>query len=334
MKKIFLTLTITLLVVSSAFAGGEKVTVFNFVRAESDMTFDRYVKQDGFGKFVHIRQPVPIDKQDVIRMNRDTLYSAGIFDLTEPVTITKPDSDGRFQSMMIVNQDHSIFPTEHGSGDFMFTKEKMGTRYVAIIFRTFVNSTDSKDVEAANALQDKIKFKQADSGSFEIPNWDEKSLGKIRDALNVLASDVTDGAEFFGEKRNLDPIKHLIGTAYGWGANPKEAAMYDNIVPQQNDGIVPYTLTVKDVPVDAFWSITVYNAKGFMEKNDLDVYSYNNITAKPNDDGSFTINFGGDPKQQNYIPITEGWNTIVRMYQPRLEIINGTWTFPKPVAVN
>ena len=149
----------------------------------------------------------------------------------------------------------------------------------------------------------------------------------------MLASDVTDSAKFFGEKKNLDPIKHLLGTAYGWGANPP-AAKYVNFVPEQNDGITPYTVTVKNVPVDGFWSITVYNAKDYMEKNDLDVYSFNNITAKPNDDGSFTINFGGDPKQQNYMSISNDWNAVIRMYQPRKEILDGTWTFPPIQPVN
>ena len=92
------------------------VTVDNFVRAETDRTLARYVKQGAFGTFLHIRQPTPIDKQDVIRMNRDTLYSMGVFDLTTPVTIVKPASQGRFQSMMIVSQDHSMLPVEHGAG--------------------------------------------------------------------------------------------------------------------------------------------------------------------------------------------------------------------------
>ncbi|MCG7852292.1 MAG: DUF1254 domain-containing protein, partial [Methanosarcinaceae archaeon] len=91
---------------TSAFAS-EMVTVDNFVRAETDMTLGRYVKLGAFGKFLHIRRPTPVDKQDVIRMNRDTLYSVGVFDLTAPVAIIKPDSEGRFQSMMVINQDHS-----------------------------------------------------------------------------------------------------------------------------------------------------------------------------------------------------------------------------------
>ena len=39
------------------------------------------MKQGGAGKFHHIREVVPIDHQTVIRANRDTLYSSGVFDL-------------------------------------------------------------------------------------------------------------------------------------------------------------------------------------------------------------------------------------------------------------
>ena len=51
---------------------------------------------------------------------------------------------------------------------------------------------------------------------------------------------------------------------------------------RKNDGKTVYRVTMKDVPVDAFWSISVYNAKGYFEKNDLNAYSLNNLTAKPN----------------------------------------------------
>ena len=80
-NKITFSLVATLIfLMASSCWGSEKVTIDNFVRAETDMTFKRYEKAGGFGKFFHIRQPTPLDKQDVIRMNRDTLYSIGIFD--------------------------------------------------------------------------------------------------------------------------------------------------------------------------------------------------------------------------------------------------------------
>ena len=320
------------LVASKTSWAQEPVTVDNFVRAETDMTLKRYVDQGAFGKLLHLRQPTPIDKQDVIRMNRDTLYSFGIFDLdAAPVKIVKPDSKERFQSMLIINQDHSMQPAEHGAGSFTLTKEKIGTRYVIVGFRTFMNANDPKDIKAANELQDKITIEQAKAGSFEIPDWDEASLKKVREAINILASTKTDASGMFGDKSKLNPINHLLGTAYGWGGNPEEAAIYMNVVPENNDGNTPYTLTVAEkVPVDGFVSVTVYNSKGFLEKNSLDAYSINNVTAQKNQDGSVTIHFGGDSSKPNYLPITPGWNYIVRMYQPRAELLDGSWKFPAP----
>lgn len=311
-----------------------KVTVDNFVRAETDMTLKRYAAQGGFGTFAHIRQPVSIDRQDVIRMNRDTLYSFGIFDLTSPVRIVKPESHGRFQSMLVINQDHSMWPPEHGAGTFALTQENVGTRYVIVIFRTFMDPGDPDDVKAANALQDQIAAEQASVGSFEVPDWDEASLKTVRDAINVLAATKTSAAGMFGDKAKLNPINHLLGTAFGWGGNPEEAAIYVNAVPEKNDGNTPYVLTAKDVPVDGFWSLTVYNAKGFMEKNDLGVYSYNNVTARKDADGGITIHLGGDPSSLNYMPITPGWNYVVRLYQPRANLLQGTWKFPDAQLVD
>jgi hypothetical protein len=317
-----------LLGASLSFAS-EPVTVDNFVRAETDMTFARYVEQGAFGKFLHIRQPTPIDKQDVVRMNRDTLYSVGVFDLAAPVTVIKPDSEGRFQSMMVINQDHSMLPIEHGAGEFTLTEKRIGSRYVIVLFRTFVDANDPSDIKAANALQDKIAVRQENPGTFKVPEWDEASLAKVRDAIKVLAVTRTDATGMFGDKGKLNPISHLLGTAFGWGGNPEAAAMYDNVVPEKNDGKTPYVVTVKDVPVDGFWSITVYNKEGYMEKNAQNAYSFNNVTARKNADGSITINFGGGPGAINNLPITPGWNYVVRMYQPKQEIIDGSWSFPR-----
>ena len=143
-----------------------------------------------------------------------------------------------------------------------------------------------------------------------------------------------DARATFGSKEDVDPVRHLLGTAWGWGGLPQEEAYYLNVEP--NLPVGAYQLTFSDVPVDAFWSVSLYNKDGFFDPNDEDAYSVNSLTGTPNEDGSFTIHFGGDPKSVNHLPIAEGWNYTVRLYQPRKEILDGTWTFPevKPVASN
>ncbi|MFT5140819.1 MAG: hypothetical protein ACI9CB_002484 [Rhodothermales bacterium] len=315
-------------------SASEKVTVDNFVRAETDMTMKRYETAGGFGKMFHLRQPTQLDKQDVIRMNQDTLYSIGIFDLTTPVTITKPKTE-RWQSLMLVSQDHSIPAAIYEPGSYTFTQEEIGTRYLTVVFRTLVNANDANDIKLANAIQDQIIVKQENAGSLDIPDWDEESLTKVRDAINVLAATLSDTSGMLGDKSKLNPIHHLMGTAMGWGGNPKKDAIYVNVVPEKNDGKTNYALTAKDVPVDGFASITVYNAKGFMEKNELGINSLNNLTAKPNKDGGATVHFGGcEDGRINCIPITDGWNYIVRMYQPKEEVMDGSWKFPDPEPVD
>jgi hypothetical protein len=64
------------------------VTVENFIRAETDFYFATYVAQDALGRFFHLRDVTPLHKQDVVRMNRDTLYSFTILELDAgPITV-------------------------------------------------------------------------------------------------------------------------------------------------------------------------------------------------------------------------------------------------------
>ena len=314
-------------------AGTPKVTAENYVRAESDFQLQGYIKSfNNFGRFHHNRKPYDVNNQITIRGNRDTLYSFGVFDLTSPLTITLPETGGRYQSLMVVNQDHSL-AAAYSPTTVTLTEDKVGTRYALLAIRTFMDPNDEKDMKAAHQLQDAVKVKQADIGKFEVPNWKKEEVEKMRETINVVASTVTDSSKLFGKKEELDPVYWMLGAALGWGGLPAEAATYVNVFPEKNDGKTPYTLTVKDVPVDAFWSVTLYDDKGWMPVNKYKAYSFNNVTAKKNKDGSITIRFGGDPKADNFLPIVPGWNYIVRLYRPKQAILDGSWTFPSPSAV-
>ena len=80
-------------------------------------------------------------------------------------------------------------------------------------------------------------------------------------------------------KRSIRTL-HLLGTAAGWGGLPEQEAYYESREPGLPVG--RYTITAKDVPVDAFWSITVYGADGFLHPNDLDAYSVNSVAGTKN----------------------------------------------------
>jgi hypothetical protein len=320
-------------------APGDKpiaVTPDNFVRAESDLYFSGVVKDDGFGKFMHRREPTPIDKQTVIRMNRDTLYSAAVFDLDAgPVTITLPDPGKRFLSMQVIDEDEYTPEVHYGAAVRTLTRDQIGTRYVLAALRILVDPNDPKDVDAVHALQDAVKVSQPGGpGTFKLPNWDASSQVKVRDNLLSLASTIPDTKGMFGPKGQVDPVRHLIGSAAAWGGNPEEDALYLNVTPAHNDGKTIYKLVVKDVPVYGFWSISVYDDKGRFVPNPQNAYSLNNLTAKPAGDGSFAIQFGGcDGAIPNCLPVPAGWNYLVRLYRPKPEILTGAWTFPEPQAV-
>lgn len=314
------------------------VTPDNFVRAESDMYFARTVKAaGGLARFDHNRQPMAIDDQKVIRANRDTLYSGAVFDLDAgPVSITMPESGSRFMSMIVISEDEYVPFVHYGPGRRTITRDEVGTRYALVGIRTLVDPNDAKDVAQVHALQDAIKIDQKEGpGTFEVPAWDPDSQKKVRDILLQLAATLPDAKQMFGSKDQTDPVRHLIGAATGWGGNPDRDAMYLTVTPKKNDGSTSYRLRVKDVPVDGFWSITMYNARGYIEPNKYDAYSLNNITAAKDADGSVNVQFGGcDGKIRNCLPITSGWNYWVRLYRPREEILMGTWNFPEAEPVN
>jgi len=306
------------------------VNTDNFVRAESDLYFSGIAANGGFGKFDHTREMAPLDKQTIIRLNRDTLYSSAVFDLDAgPVTITVPDTGSRFVSLLIIDEDHYAHGVYYGGGTYTLDRKDIGTRYVVAAFRLFADPDNAEDMKRVHALQDAITVKQSAEGQLEIPQWDAVSRDKTRRALLDLGALLPDTAKMFGSRGEVDPVRHVIGAALGWGGNPDKEAFYLNVTPEKNDGKSIYRMTVKDVPVKDFWSVTVYNRDGFLTPNSANAYSLNDVTAQKNSDGAITIQFGGcDGKIANCLPTPEGWNYMVRLYRPDAQILDGSWKFP------
>ncbi|MEZ4582615.1 MAG: hypothetical protein R3A10_13435 [Caldilineaceae bacterium] len=125
---------------------------------------------------------------------------------------------------------------------------------------------------AAHALQDGVRVEQADVGDFDVPDWSQEQVETMRNALMLLASVSTDSAKSFG--RRTGPGLLAPETAIGWGGLPATARhLPQHLSAQRTTAAPPTRFTVDDVPVDGFWSITLYDDEGWMPVNEYNAYS-------------------------------------------------------------
>lgn len=309
------------------------VTVDNFVRAETARMYDGIIAQaGGVNRFWHLRGPVPLDQQTVIRMNRDTLYSSAVVDLTAKPTLHVPDPGDRYLTVMAPNEDHLINRVFSEPGDHVLTEEELGTPWVNLSARILVDPTDPDDVAVVNALQDRLAITTSSTREYTHPDYDQASFGETRTHVLALAQGLPDSRYAFGSADEVEPIRHLLMTAAGWGGLPESEAFY--YVESEPRPAGHYTMTFRDVPVDAFWSVSIYNRDGFFEANRYDAYSVNSVTATPEADGSVVLDLAPEPTgRPNHLHVMDGWNYATRLYRPRPEVLEGSWVPPKPAPV-
>lgn len=306
------------------------VTIDNFVRAATDLEFGKYAElAGGVNRFFHFREPTPIEQQPTIRMNRDTLYSVAVIDISEGATLILPDVGDRYMTAMVVNQNHYINEVFFGGGSYTLDMATFDTPHVIVFLRVLVDAADPDDVAAVNAIQDRMTVEAASASPFIVPDYDEQSFQGLLKATIDMGRFATDSFHVFGAREDVEPLRHFIGTAVGWGGLPETEAFYLNVDPDLPVGA--YKIEVPaEVPVEAFWSVSLYNADGFFEQNEQGAYNINSVTGTRNEDGSMTVHLGGcEDGRVNCLPIMEDWNYTVRMYRPGPEILDGSWSFPE-----
>ncbi|WP_279244805.1 DUF1214 domain-containing protein [Candidatus Litorirhabdus singularis] len=306
-----------------------KVSALNYVRAKTALQFDKYYASAGdINRFSHSRNVAGLENRSSKRLNRDTLYSVAIVDISEGAVVEMPEAAGRYMSLQVVNEEGYTNAVFHGGGSYKLDMNQFETSYVWLLVRTLVSPEITNDIEVARVLQDQLAIQSQSDRPYQHPAYDAESFGATTEHLLALGKGLEDNAGAAGSREEVDPIKQLLASAYGFGTLPERESLLLTVNPDlPHTGA--YVLTVKDVPVDGFWSLAMYNKDGYFEQNDYGSYGVSDQSAEKNADGSITIHFGGDPQSSNYIPLTDGWNYVVRLYRPLEEILSGDWTFPE-----
>lgn len=309
-----------------------EVTPKTYCRAETDRTFYNASQMaGGVNRMFNFRNAVPLDRQTVVRMNKDTLYSVALVDTSKGATITVPEVPaGRYFSVLLIDNDHYCPGVIYTSGTHELPQD---TKYLGIAIRIqLLQPDDPADIALVNQLQDQFVIQANSADPFPEPEWDQASLAALTDQYNKEFAKFDlypDG--WMGKRGDVDEATRHLACAGAWGLFPNKDAVYINYT-----GDLPtdkcHTATYRVPENNAFWSITVYGADGYMK-------SVNNIlnasNTKMNDDGTFTVHFGsaeacGDVP--NRLDTPEGWNFLMRVYRPGHSVLNGSYKLPDVVA--
>jgi hypothetical protein len=309
-----------------------KVTPETYIRAESDRQFGVIAKMaGGVNRFYHLRRPTPLDKQNVVRMNRDTLYSMGIVDTSKGATITVPELPrDRYVSVYLVDNDHYCPFVIYRAGTHELPR---GTQYLGLGVRIQVfNPKDEDEIALINKLQDQFIIEANSAEPLPEFTWDLESLQALTDQYKKEFAQYSSFKGMMGPRGRVDEKTRHIAAAGGWGLFPEWDATYLNYS-GGHDYRVCHQATYQVPENGAFWSITVYGNDGFM-KNDNNIVNSSNV--KLNADGTFTVYFGAAEtcgEVPNRLDTTEGWNFAMRIYRPGKSVLEGAYKLPvsKPV---
>jgi len=315
--------------------GGDiEVNKGNFISAESDKYFFEQQAKSGINHFTHDRILLTMETQTVVRQNRDTLYSKSIWDTQGGVTFELPVLDS-YQTLQVIDENHrtvAVLYAEQGKNKVTVTPDMLTSgKHVWVIARTQVQSNNPAHIAEGNRKQDMIKGTANSSERYVPKGFDQKEREQVRIALeaNVMQLDFTKAmgapeGKAIKPEQNVQPRKveqfHALGmTSMGFGGLPSEHAFYKVLIAEDRSGVCQ-TMTFDAPPLDeqGFFSITTYGEDAYVHREKF-ALSNREGELKPNQDGSYTVNFNCGDSAVNNIDVEAGWTGILRMYKPTSE---------------
>lgn len=312
------------------------VTPENYARAEVDESYKHIVADVGSNAFRHDRALMPLEKQPAVTMNRDTVYSFGVFYVPEGTTITLPKSaDNRYQSAMIMQNDDFTDQVFYAPGTFEI---KSKTEFAAVVMRTQINPNDPADTQNVRALQDGIKVswpKGTVPKEYKIVDWDEASRMTLRAQYQKEAAKLANFNDTSGARGVIKPEMLRLSASVALGLLPAKDAVYIyRDFGLSGDKCYQATYAKPDFLEGGFFSFTMYGADKYLKSENSNL---NNRSMKFNKDGTVTIHYG--PKEKcgevaNWLPTPgDNWYLGMRIYRPGESVVSGKYTVSEPKEI-
>ena len=304
-------------------------------------------------------------EDSIVRVNNDTLYKTAFIYLGDGPVMLRSDSPSqeRFSSFQlqddrnanyrnIINPDGS-YTLYHGEKPETITGEavEVPSLLSAVVTRIEVKDpNDAADMAGAQAVFDGITIEGPTIREMPavdlLSGFDEQVAQEANKRMDETARSVPFSKMIVGPGqepgKDVPYLYHSAGTKVGWGGPATSHSAYESMFTGASGETLEgakgeYVLVTEAPPVNAFWSITVYDSTtGRLHPNEENRYHINDTSAVKNEDGTYTFRFkvkceDGD---QNCLEVPAGpFDVAARYYLPEPEIMSGEWTIPRPAKV-
>lgn len=318
--------------------GGVPVTMENVVRAETAKYFSEETLKSGPNRFRHEREGIPLDAQTVIRSNFDQIYSYGVFDASEGLTVTVPDYDF-LQLVQIFDENHVTLRVAYpGETAHVSPDDLTYGSHVYLFMRTQPPSYDSEGMRVMRDRQDLVTVEAASANPYvsEV-KYDLDSFNKLRfDLIRRAVEEVAQPHLGFIERlEDINTPQFQMVNLAGWGGLPVRHAHYIPIMVNDERALAgePSSMTFRPPELryddGGYWSMTVYSQDGWVV---TDRFNTNSHRATPNADGTYTLTLNGPDSAVNPLDAPANWNGLFRCYLPTS--VEGILAFAEDVVTN
>jgi hypothetical protein len=293
-----------------------KVTLDNYVQAETDWNFLEQMKSTPINQWLH-KPPVTMENQTIIRSNADVVYSLAAVDVSKGATFSIPKREnGAMQLMQLIDENHFTKAVVFaGESVTLAPKDLSSGNYIYILARTRI-SDDFKETKQA---QESMVIDANSAVPYAAKGFNSDEVVSLR---NSLIKEVTSGnfsidaSKGFGkDETEIDHGNYLHCSAMGWGGLPPKYAQYTAMILGQGSGDANQTLTFPKPDLDyekgGFFSITTYNSESWIGEENFYISM---DRMKDNGDGTITVDFNSDTPYS--VTVSEGWNATLREYLP------------------